>query len=171
MVALSLLHTPAFSYDAEESGWEAGSFTPREPWREGQVDLPAYPEQGRLLEVHAAGGGFPYDVYIDPSSLSLNKDGVVRYTVVVVSAEGALNISYEGMRCGKRIYRRYAYGVNDEWYQLGETAWEPVADSGPGHYRYRFYRNYLCDSQNPRRSVEDIINRIRSSRNSVQIEE
>jgi hypothetical protein len=145
----------------EDTGWDPDSFIPPAPWREQQTGLPAYPEEGRLVEAALAIASFPYRVYIDPESLSIGADRVVRYTAVIVSTAGARNVSYEGMRCSTREYRRYAYGAGGNWQLLDETPWERITRSGMGHYRYGLYRDYLCDTTSDSLKQDEILRRLR----------
>ncbi len=151
----------------DDTDWNSGSFIPRAAWREQQVELPAYPAEGRLLEVAVVTGNYPYRVYIDPESLSIGTDRVVRYAVVITSAAGARNISYEGLRCSTREYRRYAYGTNGGWQTLDETSWERIMESGMGHYRYDLHRDYLCDTTSSTLKRDEILRRLRYSRGGV----
>jgi hypothetical protein len=163
---LLALHGPVSLAD-EDTGWNSGSFIPRAAWREQQTELPAYPEQGRLLEVTVATGNYPYRVQIDPETLSIGNDRVVRYAAVITSAAGASNVSYEGLRCSTREYRRYAYGANGSWQALDEAPWERIMESGMGHYRYELYRDYLCDTTSSTLKRDEILRRLRYSRGRV----
>jgi hypothetical protein len=167
LAALLLVLHGQVSLADDDTEWSSGSFIPRAAWREQQTELPAYPEEGRLLEVAVATGNYPYRVYIDPESLSIGTDRVVRYAAVITSAAGASNISYEGLRCSTREYRRYAYGANGSWQTLDETSWERIKESGMGHYRYDLYRDYLCDTTSSILKRDEILRRLRYSRGGV----
>jgi hypothetical protein len=150
----------------EEEGWRQ-EYVPEAPaWKEQETELPAWPDAGRQLEVTVNQANFPFRVFIDPESLSIGEDRVLRYTVVVVSASGARNISYEGIRCSKRSYRRYAYGAGDEWVPLAAEPWRPLLEEGMDSYRYVLYRDYLCDPANPYQNTGDVLQRIRYPRGS-----
>jgi hypothetical protein len=166
LLALLSLHALVSLAD-DDSGWSSDSFIPSAPWREQQADLPAYPEAGRLLEVAVSSGNYPYRVYIDPESLSVGADRVVRYAAVIVSAAGARNVTYEGLRCTTRKYRRYAYGANGGWQALAEAPWERIMESGMGRYRFELYRDYLCDTTSDSLKRDEILRRLRYSRGGV----
>jgi hypothetical protein len=148
----------------EEEGWRPGYVTEAPAWKEQEAELPSWPDPGRLLEVTVNRANFPFHVYIDPESVSIGDDRVLRYTVVAVSSSGARNISYEGIRCSKRSYRRYAYGADEEWVPLVAESWRPLLEGGMDGYRYVLYRDYLCDLTDPFQKVEDVLRRIRYSR-------
>ena len=87
--------------------------------------------------------------YIDYNSLSLGKDGVARYTVLIRSPAGAQNVSFEGMRCETGERKLYAFGHSDgksggEWSRNRYARWEPIpARQASSHQRELFF-HYLC---------------------------
>jgi hypothetical protein len=64
-------------------------------WKEVALKLPAAPQDGNLLPIYV-GPTATQRFALDSKSISVGKDGVVRYTVVSTSAGGAKNISFEG---------------------------------------------------------------------------
>ena len=153
--------------DDEPMGWSPEHSPPAEPWHEDSLNLPDYPAENRLVRIPALSGNFPYDVLVDTGSLGRGNDGVVRYTVVVRSHAGAENISYEGLRCGERTFRRFAYGYGGKWQLAGAGNWRHVEQGGMNHYRYVLYREYLCDPTDPFMKTSEMIQRMRSSQRMV----
>ncbi len=117
-----------------------------EYWKEGRIHLPPYPPKEGLqpFQVDAPGSVFHYA--IDPGSLSIGADGVVRYALVIESNSGARNVSYEGMRCDAQAYKTYAYGNGGRWTPLKAPEWHPLSDTAGERYRYQLYTFYLCDT-------------------------
>lgn len=75
---------------------------------EKQVVMPAYPQAAGLLR-------FPTDwtrhaVLVDERTLAVGEDGVVRYVLVVRSASGSENVSFEGLHCATGERWIYANG-------------------------------------------------------------
>ena len=95
-------------------------------WQEQGSQLPAYPQDGRLLELNMDTTGFR--TYIDPQSLTAGADKVVRFTSVLVSASGVWNVTYEGLHCGEKSYRRFAYGSAGQWHELILSLLRAVSD-------------------------------------------
>lgn len=151
----------------EEGVWDRGTFIEPPPWKEEVPQLPAFPDNGRLLELSADKPGYDFRVFIDPESLTVGGDRVVRYTLVLVSSSGVRNISYEGLHCGKHEYRRYAYGSDDAWLPIAASPWQKVTDSGMDHYRYVLYWDYLCSPLRTNLDVGEMIRRIRNPSESV----
>ena len=156
--------SPGVFSDAEDSpGWTPQHMLPAEPWKEQQSELPAYPEKGNLLDVNISAGGLPYKTYIDTQSVRPGEDLVVRYTVVMISSSGVWNVSNEGLHCGERTYRRYAYGYEGEWRELEGSPWKPVSGLGVNQYRRQFYNTYMCNQTEPYQTAREIIRKFRES--------
>jgi hypothetical protein len=153
----------AGGYEEGESGWQSHTFEAPEPWRELDSELPAYPLEKNLIEAGVRRAGGPYRIYLDAQSLSVAEDGVVRYTVVIVSDDGVWNVSHEGLHCGKKAYRRYAYGVDGKWQEMPDSTWLPLEGHGVYDYRKTFYNNYMCDPSGPYLQPEQIIRKFRSA--------
>jgi hypothetical protein len=166
LAVLLLVVSGSVSAD-EETGWSRGPIVEPPPWKEEVPQLPTYPQNARLLEFPADLPGYDFRVFIDPESLTVGGDRVVRYTLVFVSSSGARNISYEGVHCGMHEYRRYAYGSDGAWHPIDASPWKKVTDTGIDHYRYVLYWDYLCSPLRTNLDAADIVRRIRQSSGSV----
>ncbi len=134
-------------------------------WQEQGSQLPAYPQDGRLLELNMDTTGFR--TYIDPQSLTAGADKVVRFTSVLVSASGVWNVTYEGLHCGEKSYRRFAYGSAGQWHELPASDWQPLTTTGTGAYRKTLYYRYMCNPVEPYKDADAILRRMHSSRPSI----
>lgn len=113
------------------------------PWAEIEAKLPDYPEQQDLIPFRV---GMQDDskYFIDSKSLSVGSDGVIRYTLVVLSAAGAKNISYEGMRCGIGELRYYAFGRADKtWSKARSDRWVKFHGTNNDHH-VELYTKFFC---------------------------
>src|SRR5262249_48726253 len=99
-------------------------------WEETEAPVPAYPRTENLIRFDA-GGATTHRFYVDAPSVTVGSDGVVRYTLVVKTAGGATNVSFEGIRCATREQKLYAVGQ-------GEGKWGPARDS---RWRYIEYQD------------------------------
>ena len=151
-------------FERGESGWEPRNFQAPEPWRELDSELPAYPLEKNLIKAGVRRSVSPYSIYLDAQSLAATEDQVVRYTVVIVSDDGIWNVSHEGLHCGKKAYRRYAYGMDGEWQELPDSPWLPLKGRGINAYRISFYNNYMCNPSGPYLTPEQIIREFRTRR-------
>ena len=145
--------------DDEDLGWQQKYIEKPEVPQEQELDvaLPAYPEKKNLMDLKIATDGLQYTVYLDKPSLVLGEDGVVRYTVVLVPASGVWNVSNEGLRCGEKQYRRFAYGIDGSWQRLNNLPWRDVRGSGANRYRLLLYKQYFCDPMRPYQSAEQML--------------
>jgi hypothetical protein len=124
---------------AEQSDWERDNRKPAPA--EVQVELPSYPVAARLIEFdksHAA----DFQYFIDPATLSVDKDGVVRYVLVARSSSGAQNVTYEGMRCETAEHRFYAFGRLDGTWSRSRSDWRPLQQGQP--LQRVLYADYFC---------------------------
>ena len=81
------------------------------PFDAESVLLPAYPKPENLVRFDADASA--YQIYVDATTITVGDDEVVRYVLVLKTAGGASNVSYEGLRCTARDRTTYAFGRND----------------------------------------------------------
>ena len=115
-----------------------------EEWKEVELHLPAYPKDADLLPMLLS-KGVAERILIDSGSISVGRDDVVRYTVVIEGSGGARNIFYEGIRCTTREYKRFAYGTAERTFApMTNATWEKIYNHGLGAFRYEAFRYYFC---------------------------
>jgi hypothetical protein len=86
--------------------------------------------------------------FVDPASLTVGTDNVVRFTVVVRGDGAASNVSYEAIRCKTRERKVYAYGRPDgTWNQVRNPIWTKIGGPDFEGYRFALYENYICPSR------------------------
>ncbi len=129
---------------AEQSDWELEHRKPAP--EEVQVELPAYPVAARLIEFEKSPAA-DFHYFIDPATLSVDKDGVVRYVLVARSSSGAQNVTYEGLRCDTAEHRFYAFGRADGTWSRSRTDWRPVLQAQL--LQRILYADYFCPQKVP----------------------
>ena len=145
--------------DAEDIGGVQQNYIEKpDDWQEQDVAMPGYPEKKNLMDLGIGTDAMQYTVYLDKPSLVRGEDGVVRYTVVLVPSSGIWNVSNEGLRCGEKLFRRYAYGIDGDWHPMNNSPWRDVLGSGANRYRRILYERYFCNPMRPNRTVEEMIN-------------
>lgn len=120
------------------------------PWKESGYALPAFPKDENLLEFYvSATANAQY--FIDQSSISTGgNDNVVRYVMVIKTAGGATNISYEGIRCDQTQLRIYATGRSDgTWVEARNSNWRPLKNQSLNRHQGALARNYFCPNYIP----------------------
>lgn len=111
---------------AQWEGWDYDFDQEKKSWAEIQARIPAYPKQDSLVEFEA-GAASSNHFFIDANSISVGGDGVVRYTLVIRTAGGATNVTFEGIRCATREQKYYAIGRNDgTWARTRNPQWRRI---------------------------------------------
>ena len=105
------------------------------------------------------------DAAIDPASVSLGGDGVTRYTLVVRTVRGVVNVSHEGMRCPTAEWKMYATGRPDgSWARVPMPRWRKVDLNGTNDVRRILAEDVMCDKDGaPPKDVATVIARVRKS--------
>lgn len=98
---------------------------------------------------------------IEPSSISIGKDGITRY-VVVAKGEDNANISYEGINCSKGELKVYARWTGKEWALNTNAYWIDLTDRARAHHALALARQGLCDGGSAHLKVENIIRSLKS---------
>jgi len=113
-------------------------------WQEAAVELPAFPSETGLQAFYVS-ATTPHKFFIDPATLSVGQDRVVRYVMVVRTAGGATNVSYEGMRCESRQYKIYATGRRDgTWIPSPRSEWRPIENKSTNRQHAALSRDFFC---------------------------
>lgn len=141
----------------EKSEWEKEQ--ERRNWKEGDIKLPAYPKTEGLIEFPVVGGSFRF--FIDPDSLAVGPDGVVRYTLVARSPSGFANVSYEGIRCSTLSYKVFAFGNDGKWAEK-DTDWRRIESKSVQSWHYELRVNYFCPD---RQAIETVAEGLDALRN------
>lgn len=117
---------------------------PDESWQEDAVTVPEQydPDDLQPFTIKDASDRFSYA--IERKSLVSGNDGVARFLVVIRSSRGAVNSSYEGLHCGHREYKVYAYGSGQGLTPLPESEWQSIPKSARD-YRATLYEDLICN--------------------------
>ena len=141
----------------EKSEWEKEQ--ERRNWKETDIKLPAYPKTEALIEFEVVGGSFRF--FIAPESLTVEPDGVVRYTLVARSPAGYANASYEGMRCATGSYKVVALGNDGRW-SSRESDWRQIEAKSTNASHHELRRSYFCPNSQPIETAAEGVDALRS---------
>jgi len=115
------------------------------PWAEIAASLPAYPKNENLMPF-VVSSATANKFMIDTASLSVGKDGVVRYSVMIESPRGARTVNYEGLRCDTAERKIYAFGqVDGKWTENKRAAWEGIKARSLLSYHKTLLEELFCD--------------------------
>lgn len=119
-------------------------FDGEKPWKEMQEQLPPAPREEKLLPFFVS-SATDNRFFIDSASVSIGTDGVVRYALWVKSAQGALNLTFEGMRCATHEQKTYAFGRADgTWSRARQAKWEPIQYQDRNRHYHVLYDDFFC---------------------------
>jgi hypothetical protein len=142
-------------------GWDYSFDREVTPWNEMQAQLPAYPQDGTLLPLNVS-AVTSHRFFVDEKSVSVGKDGVVRYTLVIKTSGGATNVSFEGIRCETREQKYYAIGRADgSWVRAKNPHWRYIEFQHVNAHHFTLYGEYACEGKLVRGSAEQIVRALR----------
>jgi hypothetical protein len=131
-------------------------------WEEVAVQLPDPPAAANLMEFYV-GPTATQTFYIDEKSVSIGGDKVVRYTLVSKSRSGAVNVSYEGIRCATIEKKTYAYGSeNGTWTLARNAGWRPITELVANRQHAALVKDFFCDVTTVAGNAKDIVKRIKT---------
>lgn len=137
-------------------------FDQDKPWVELQAQLPAYPKEENYLPFFVSATAVN-QFFIDALSLSIGEDGVVRYTLIVKSPQGAANVSFEGLRCASGERKLYAFGRSDGvWSKARASKWEDIQYKDINRHHHMLHDDFLCIGHTPAKSVKDIVKTLKA---------
>lgn len=106
---------------------------------------------------------------IDPATLSVGADGVVRYVLVARSSSGALNALYQGMRCETAEYKTNGRWDNQSsWNTSDKDEWRPLSFSGPSRPAMMLAHGGICDGRTINGSAQKILTALKKGPSSQQ---
>lgn len=119
-------------------------FTSDKPWVEQLTQLPAYPEAKNLMAFDA-GTATGNQYLVDTTSIKIGEDGVIRFSLVIKSSSGVLNVSYEGIRCATSERKLYALGRDDKtWAQPRVSEWQRLEIVRQFYAQRELAKNIFC---------------------------
>lgn len=125
-------------------------------WQETEVPAPPPLRTEGLIAIDQPESSLRFGV--DPASISIGNDGIVRYVVVATSNRGAVNAFYEGIRCDVGQVKLYARHVPQRgWVPVVDGQWRSVHEAKPTRHSLLIARNGACIGEAPNRSAQQIV--------------
>lgn len=136
-------------------------------WVEDKIPPPPAFSRDQLIPVDMP-SYVSLKVGVDPQTLSVGADGVVRYVMVMRNSSGSVNAVYEGIRCVSDEVKTYARaGDSGQWTLVGQPQWKPVNDNMPSRHAWAFARQGGCESRLST-SKDAIIKALREGKKSTR---
>ena len=101
---------------------------------------------------------------IDPATLAITPDGIVRYVMVAVSPSGAVTAFYEGIRCATGEVKSYARAnASGVWTLVKEPQWRRLNDKQPSKHALALAQQAACEGNASASSAADILRRLKGN--------
>lgn len=149
---LTLLCAPALAQWRASDDWQEGEAPPPPTFSTDHLI-------GVLVSVHSE-----LRFGVDPDTIRIGDDDVVRYVLVARSGSGAFNAVYEGLRCnGARVktYARWQAGNPGTWKVDANAAWRDLEDPSPTRHAQRLYKAGMCDGDAINRPLDHMLRELR----------
>lgn len=143
-----------------DGGLDHSHFEPKE-WKEEEAPPPPAFDLRRLVPLEMP-SYMSLRFGVDPQTMSVTGDGVVRY-VVIAYREGTdtVNAFYEGVRCATEEYKTYARYSGGEWNTVTRPEWKRIDDRN-SIYTYQLAKQSLCaGGRAPRSTIADMIRELK----------
>lgn len=101
---------------------------------------------------------------VDPATLTITPDGIVRYVMVASNATGSISAMYEAIRCATGEVKTYArYAANGKWSSVQDPQWHGLNDNLPSKHALALARQGVCDGRSmAASSVDAIVNALKN---------
>lgn len=138
-------------------------------WKE--TDVPAPP----VFDASALTRLVPFEVSpnstlrwaVDPASVNITPDGLVRYVVVARSPSGVVNALYETINCGRAEFKTYArYNANSGWATVENPEWHSMYDKLPSKHALMLAKQGACVGNAAAQSADDIVRALKKTNSS-----
>lgn len=130
-------------------------------WREAEAPPPPAVKLDGLIPLEMPRSDLRFGV--DPASVTLGQDGIVRYVVVATGEGGALNALYEALRCDTGQFKVYArYNAGSGWTIVKDSQWRDLRDAAGSGHGLAIARSGACMGRAPNRSASQIVRDLRA---------
>jgi hypothetical protein len=134
---------------------------PDPDWKELEAPPPPALRTQGLIPLEVRGTTLQFGV--DPQSVALGGDGVVRYVVVATSTTGTVNALYEGVRCGTGEVKVYArHNPDSGWVPARGADWQPLREGPQARHSLLIARTGACVGDAPNRNASQIVRDLRA---------
>lgn len=85
---------------------------------------------------------------VDPATLAISDDGIVRYVMVATSPSGTQTAMYEGIRCSTNEFKTYARaGSSGQWQPIKDPQWRELNDNNTSKHALALARQGACEGR------------------------
>jgi len=129
-------------------------------WQELEAPPPPALRTNGLLPLDVPGSSLRFGV--DPASIQVGADRVVRYVVVVTSPAGGVSGLYEGLRCDTAEVKVYArQNADSGWQPARAPEWQSLRGTGAHRHSMALARGGACAGRLPNVNAAQIVQDLR----------
>ncbi len=140
---------------------QAQSLADNTDWKETAVPAPPKFDPKRRIAIDMP-RYVSMEFGVDPATLTITPDGIVRYVVIAVSPSGGVTAFYEGIRCATGEVKSYARANSDgAWTLVREPEWRGLNDRQPSKHALALAQQGACEGGSSARSAADIVRKIK----------
>jgi hypothetical protein len=130
-------------------------------WKEIDAPPPATLRTSGLVPVDVPGTSLRFG--IDPASVSLGADRIVRYVIVATSPSGVVNAMYEGIRCDTSEVKVYArHNPDSGWVPARDAQWQGLNLVRNSRHSLEVARSGACLGGGPNGNPAQILQDLRA---------
>jgi hypothetical protein len=133
---------------------------PAPGWNELEVPPPPAVRTSGLVAIDVP-GSVDLRYGVEPASVAIGADRVVRFVVVATSRSGAVNAIYEGVRCDRGEYRVYARSSGDGWHTV-ESGWKSLGEGIEARQAKAVAQAGACRGRVPNVAAAQIVSDLRA---------
>lgn len=133
-------------------------------WKEIDVPTPPPFNKDKLIPVEMP-SYVSLRFGVDPATLTVSDDGVIRYVMVAQSSGGGtLSAMYEGIRCAAGEFKTYArFNASGQWAAISNPQWRPLNDNNTSKHALALARQGACDGRSAAaRTVQAIVSSLKN---------
>ena len=138
---------------------EGGNGLDNPDWVEEQIPPPPAFSKGDLIAIDMP-LHLSVKVGVDPATIAVGTDGVVRYVIVMTNATGSTNAVYEGIRCITGEVKTYArLSASGQWSMVSTPVWKDLSENMPSRHAQAFAQQGGCQSRlatSPREIIAEL---------------
>lgn len=137
-------------------------------WQESEAPAPPAFSQNQLIPIEMP-SYVSLRLGVDPATLFITPDGIVRYVAVATNANGSISAMYEGIRCASAEVKTYARAAtNGQWVPVPDPQWRKLNDNQPSRHALALARQGLCDGRSPSTSsVSAMVNSLKNPKKDL----
>ncbi len=132
-------------------------------WAETEVPPPPAFNTGRLIDIDM-GPNVALKFGVDPKSVSIGTDDVIRYVLVASSPGGATTGLYEGIRCATAEVKTYARFNDGKWDVAKTAEWRPLINNAAYRHSLALAKQGGCNNTSPPRNADEMVRAMKDPR-------